>query len=113
VGGCHEHSPRFGGRSYAGADIEPLSIDRNRTSLYAGGNQGLLCQGITGVFDPRLHIGLEQHPDHEINRVLGAGGNDDLPGIALHGARRTQLVANGRAKFGQAARIGITEVIVS
>src|SRR5215475_6974872 len=99
VGGRNEHGARFGGRPDARADVNSLSIDRNRMSFHPRGDKSLPCQRIAGVFYPRLYIGLAQDSNHKINRMLGTSGHDDLLGIAPNGAGSAQIIANRLAKL--------------
>jgi hypothetical protein len=76
-----------------------------------GEQQLRVGQRITGVLDPHLVAGREKHADRDVDRLLGAGRDDDLFGIAVHRARCPQIVADVAAQLDQASGIGIAKVV--
>ena len=74
-------------RAPAGVDDQTLGVDRNRVRPHLGEQQLRVGQGITGVLDPDLVARRKQHTDRDVDRLLGAGRNDDLIGLATDRAR--------------------------
>ena len=76
-----------------------------------GEQQLSVCQWITGILDPHLVAGREQHADRDVDRLLGAGRDNDLFGIAAHRARCPQIVTDVAAQLDEASGIGVAEVV--
>ena len=64
---------------------------------------------INRVFDPHGVAGLDQHFQHQIDRLLRAGDDHDLRGIAFHPTRRPQIARHRRAQRQRAARVAVAK----
>jgi hypothetical protein len=78
-----------------------------------GEQQLRVGQRITGVLDPHLVAGREQHTNRDVDCLLSTTRDDDLLGVAAHRARRPQIFTDVPAQFGEAGRIRVTEVVRS
>jgi hypothetical protein len=86
--GRNERYARPRRRLQAGVDDQTLAIDGNGMRPRLGEQQLRVGQRITGILDPHLVAGREQHTDRDVDCLLGAGRDDDLLGVATHRARR-------------------------
>ena len=77
----------------AGIDDQTLLVDRDRMRAHLGEQKLCVGQRIAGILDPHLLAWRKQHADRDVDRLLGARGNDDLIRFALNRARRPQVVA--------------------
>ena len=101
--------PRY--RAQAGVDDQTLGIDGNGMQPRLGEQQLRVSQRITGVLDPHLVAGREQHADRDVDCLLGAGRDDELFGVAAHRARRPQIVTDVAAQLDETSGIGVAEVV--
>jgi hypothetical protein len=111
VRGRHEGGARPRRRGDADVDAQAFGVDRDR--LQHGIRQHELAsrQEIAGILHPHPVARRQQHADRDVDRLLGAGGDDDLLGIRAHPARRLQILGDGAAQLDEAARIGIAEML--
>ena len=113
MGRRDESTPRFGGRSAPRFDNDALSIHWDRVRSHIGQRQLSMGQWVAGVFDPYLVTRAHQHPDCNIDGVLGAGSNDNLLGLTADCARSLQILGKGLSQFHQTARVGVTQMLRS
>ena len=89
-----------------GLDHQPLCVDRHRGHLGSERPQQPSRRPVPG----RLHgdpvAWLQQHPGHQVDRLLGAVGDHDVPGVGLHPAGQADVagdrLAQGRVAGGVA-----------
>ena len=110
VRGGHEGHARIRRRLDPGGDHDPVAVDRGVEDVGPHRRQGVTGGRIAGVLHPHPVAVLQQNPGGDVDRMLGAGGDDHLVGLADHPARGPQIIADRRAQGAVAARVGIAEV---
>ena len=99
--------------SPTGVDDQTLGVDGDCMRPRFGEQQLCVGQRITGVLNPHLVAGREQHTNRDVDCLLCTARDDDLLGIAAHCSHRPQIVTDVPAQFGEAGRIRVTEVVRS
>ena len=99
---CHANS---------GANDQALGVDGNGMQPRLGKQQLCVGQRITGILDPHLIAGREQHTDCNVDCLLGARRDDDLRRLTTDRSRRPQIITDVLAQLGQAGGIGVAEII--
>ena len=97
-------------RTQARAHVEALRVDGDRTKRDAGRRQRPARHRVAGILDPDLVARRKQHPYRNVDRMLGARGDDDLLRARAHAARGAEIIADGAAQLRQSARVRIAAV---
>jgi hypothetical protein len=101
VGGADGDQPDPG---RDGLDHQPLGVHRDPDDLGPQGGQQPPRRPVPG----RLHrdpvAGLQQHPGHQVDRLLGAVGDHHLAGAGLHRPGGADVAGDGLAQAGVAGR---------
>jgi hypothetical protein len=97
-------------RTPARAHVEALRVDGDGTQRDAGRRQRPARHRVAGILDPDFIARRKQHPYGNVDRVLGARGDDDLLRARAHAARGAEIIADGAAQLRQSARVGIAAV---
>jgi hypothetical protein len=106
-----ESAPGSGGGPTARFNNYALFIDRDRVRSHIGQRKLRMGQSVARVLHPYLVTRAHQHPDCNLDGVLGAGGNDDLLGFATNCACSLQILGKGLAQFHQTAGVCVTKVL--
>ncbi len=94
VRGRDEDRARPRRRAPASVDDQALVVDRDRVRPHLGKQQLRVGEGIAGVLDPDLVAWRKQDPDGNVDRLLGAGRDDDLIRLAADRAGHPEIVAD-------------------
>jgi len=97
-----DQARRPGGVGRSGAYA--FFVHRHRVDGQPGGHEGLGRAPVGRVFHPDGVAVVGQQAGAQLQRLLGAAGDDDLVGIELHAAEHAQVVGDGPAQRGVAAR---------
>ena len=100
----------FGAGTQAGAHVEALRVDGDRTKRDAGRRQRPPRHRVARILDPDLVARRKEHPYRNVDRMLGARGDDDLLRARAHAARGAEIIADRAAQLRQSARVGIAAV---
>jgi hypothetical protein len=80
-------------------DNNPLGIDFDGDNSCAGRDKGHAHRRVAGIlYRNDSFVGLDQDPCEQIERLLGAGGDDDVVRAADDGARKRDVPRNRLAK---------------
>ena len=77
----------------------------------AGARRGQRCaqRGVAGVLHPDRVARLQQHPQHQVDRLLRAGRHHHLVGVAAHRAGGAEVGGDRLAQRPRALRVAIAE----
>ena len=103
--------PRLGRAPLAILRVEAFLVDLYADHPRAAAFERRQRHGIAGILDPHRVAGPERGAQEKIEALLRPRGDDDLPRLAAHAARRTQIGGDGFAQGMAAARIAIAEKI--
>ena len=88
---------------------DAFAIHRHRVHGQAGGHEGFDRAPVGGVFDPHGVAVVGQQLGAQLQRLLGAAGDDDLVGVELHAAEHAHVVGHGAAQRAVAAAVVVVE----
>ena len=89
--GRHQHEPGVGGALHARGNVEALGIAEHRNRHGAGGQQRPAAGDVAGVFHPGGIARIEQQLRGNAQRLLRAGGDDDVRGVGQQAACRGEM----------------------
>lgn len=81
--------------------------DRDAGYLGAQGLQQPPRRPVAGVLDGHLVAGGQQHPGDEVDRLLGPGGDHDVPSGGVDPAGDADVAGDRLAQPGMAGRVGV------
>ena len=117
-GQAHDHAERIlvrgrdagepgGGREFAaGGDAQPLVVDRYRRQAGTGGEQRAAHARVAGFLHPHRVAGVDQHPRHQVERLLRPGNDHDLVRGARHRPGGAEILRDRLAQGPIAGRVG-------
>ena len=85
-------------------DEDALVVDGHRGDLHAHGPPEVPDRGVARLLDRDVVAGSEQDPGHEVDGLLGAGGDDQVLGRCLDAPRAADPVGQGAAAVPSARR---------
>ena len=92
--GSDVNRARIGEAIDARRDDQAIFIDRDRLQAAPQAGECFSCQLITRLFHPNAASLFEQNTSRNVERLLGAGDNHHLAGIATDGTGCAQVFAN-------------------
>ena len=95
VRGRDKGEPGRGCSLPAGEDVDACLVDRHRHDTPSCGKHRPTRTEVPGILDPGRVSGSKQCARYEIERALGATGDDDLVGGAAYAARDANVRGNG------------------
>ena len=86
-----------------------MRIDADRHDAGTGGGQCRAHRWVARVLQPDPVTRFDQHAQHQVDRLLGAGGHHHLFGLAAHRPAGAQIAGDGLAQRRRSRRIRIAQ----
>jgi len=111
--GCREHEAEIARPPHAFLDLRPTGVDRHRHELGSAGEQAVACSDGTWILEPYLVAGIEEHAPDQVEGLLRAADDEDLPALAGDAAIGAQMRRDRLAQAGMAEGSAIAHHILT
>ena len=111
MGRRHEGETEARRQSEALGYEETFGVDRHRHDARPARDETVTHADGAGVFEPDVVAGFEHDAVDEVDRLLGAGEDKDLPGIATDAAVDPQMAGDGAPEDREPPGVGIAELV--